>query len=169
MADADKPIARLRIDTRAYGPLICENCEEINEDDAEQENALLMEDGGVVCEKCHTPFEAFDQFSGIITSVEPVKVRGGGRKGYEIAEENPRDFRDAPNYRGCSIHSDDVDECKADPEACRWTCDVHDQECVTPTSRHYADTKSFMCDEARNQFLKDYRWDDKRGEWVERS
>ena len=91
----------------------------------------------------------------------------GCKKGRTRA--NPRDFREAPGYRGCSIHSDDVSECKADPKACRWTCDVHDQECLTPTSRHYADTKSFMCDEARKQFLKDYHWDDKRGEWVERS
>ena len=84
MADADKPIVLLRIDTSTYGPLLCEECDEENE---EQETALLMEDGGVVCPRCHTPFKAFEQFSGIVTSVEPVKVRGGGRKGYEVVEE----------------------------------------------------------------------------------
>ena len=26
-ADADKPVARLQIDSNAYGPLICEECE----------------------------------------------------------------------------------------------------------------------------------------------
>lgn len=80
----------------------------------------------------------------------------------------PKDFPDEPGYRGCSIHANDVEECKADPEACRWTCDVHDQGCRTPTCRHYADTKSFMCDEARKQFLRDYRWDEAIGDWVER-
>lgn len=87
MADADKPVARLQIDTRAYGPLICEHCDEHDEEHAEAETALLMEDGGVVCEHCHTPFKAFEQFSGIVTAVEPVKARGGGRKGYEVVEE----------------------------------------------------------------------------------
>jgi hypothetical protein len=78
MADADKPVARLQIDTRAYGPLICKHCEQYDEDNAEQETALLMEDGGVVCPECRTPFEAFEQFSGIITSVQPVKLKGRG-------------------------------------------------------------------------------------------
>ncbi len=87
MADADKPVARLQIDTRAYGPLICEHCDEHDEEHAEAETALLMEDGAFVCEQCHTPFKAFEQVSGIITSVEPVKVRGGGRKGFDVVEE----------------------------------------------------------------------------------
>jgi hypothetical protein len=92
MADADKPVARLQIDTRAYGPLVCEHCEEHDPDYAEAETALLMEDGGVVCEECHTPFKAFEQFSGVVTSVEPVKVRRstgarGVDKGFEIVEE----------------------------------------------------------------------------------
>ena len=87
MADADKPVARLQIDTRAYGPLVCGHCEDHKPEHAEAETALLMEDGAVVCEHCHTPFEAFEQFSGVVTSVEPVKVRGGGRKGYEVSEE----------------------------------------------------------------------------------
>ena len=56
--DADKPVARLQIDTRAYGPLVCEHCEEHDPDYAEAETALLMEDGGVVCEECHTPRNA---------------------------------------------------------------------------------------------------------------
>jgi hypothetical protein len=92
MADADKPVAKLQIDTRAYGPLICEHCDEHDEDYAEAETALLMEDGGVVCEQCHTPFKAFEQFSGIVTSVEPVRARRstgarGVDKGWDVVEE----------------------------------------------------------------------------------
>jgi hypothetical protein len=84
------------------------------------------------------------------------------------ARSNPRDFRDDPRYSGCYTHGDEPEDCKADPKACRWTCDAHESGgCITPTSRHYADTKSFLCDEARKQFLKDYRWDDDEG-WVER-
>lgn len=78
MPDADKPVARLEIDTRAYGPLICEHCDEHDEEHAENETALLMEDGGVVCPHCRTPFKAFEQFSGIVTSVRPVKLKGAG-------------------------------------------------------------------------------------------
>lgn len=92
-ADADKPVARLQIDTRAYGPLICEHCSDSEaEDEGEKEVALLMEDGGVVCEECHTPFKAFEQFSAIITSVEQVKARRstgarGVDKGWELEDE----------------------------------------------------------------------------------
>ena len=84
--DADKPVAKLHIDTRAFGPLACEECAG-DEDEGEREEVLLMEDGSIVCPKCHTTFPAFDQFSSLITAVEPVRVRGGGRKGYEIVEE----------------------------------------------------------------------------------
>lgn len=76
MPDADKPIAKLHIDTRAYGPLICEHCDEHDEEHAEAETALLMEDGGVVCKRCRTPYKAFEQFSGIVTAVAPVKLKG---------------------------------------------------------------------------------------------
>jgi len=78
MPDADKPVARLQIDTRAYGPLICETCDENDDEEhAEAETAMLMEDGSVVCAHCRSPFKAFEQFSRIITAVTPVKVRGG--------------------------------------------------------------------------------------------
>jgi hypothetical protein len=92
MADADKPIARLQIDTRAYGPLDCEHCEEHDPEYEGAETALLMEDGAVVCEECHTPFKAFEQFSGVVSSVEPLKVRRstgahGVDKGFDVVEE----------------------------------------------------------------------------------
>jgi len=148
MADADKPIARLAIDSRAYGPLICEHCADSgDETEGEREEALLMEDGGIVCEECHTPFKAFEQFSAVVTSVQPVRVRRstgarGGDKGFEIVEENP-------SAGGCD-GAEDSDE-------------------VCPGVRYYADTKSFFCDKHRAKFLKDYRWDDSEGAWVERS
>lgn len=70
--DADKPIARLALDTRSMGPIPCEQCDEENED------ALLMEDGAVVCPECRTPYPAFEQFSSLITSVSPAKLKGAG-------------------------------------------------------------------------------------------
>lgn len=79
MANADKPVARLQIDTNAYGPLICERCEKIGDEyEGEREEVLLMEDGGIVCPECRSPFPAFDQFSSLITSVSPVKIKGAG-------------------------------------------------------------------------------------------
>lgn len=87
MPDADKPIARLEIDTRAYGPLICEHCDQENEEEGEREAALLMEDGAVVCDRCLTPFEVFEQFSGVIASVSQVKAKDLGREGFEVIED----------------------------------------------------------------------------------
>jgi hypothetical protein len=92
MADADKPVARLQIDTRAYGPLECEHCEEHDPDYEGAETALLMEDGGIVCEECRTPFKAFEQFSGVVSSVQPVKAKrstsgGGADTGYDVDED----------------------------------------------------------------------------------
>ena len=69
MADADKPVARLQLDTRSMGPIPCDECE------AENEEALLMEDGAVVCPECKTALPAFEQFSTVITSASPVKLK----------------------------------------------------------------------------------------------
>jgi hypothetical protein len=175
MADADKPVARFQIDTRAYGPLICAHCDKHDEEHAESETALLMEDGGVVCPHCRTPFEAFEQFSNIITSVEPVKIKGAGhvcgdrcrRRGCKY--DFPQEAEGNPS--SCAVH-DTSEDCRADRSACRYGgCDgvenYQDGTCKTPP-RHYADTKSFFCDEHRKKFLKDHRWDDEKGAWVER-
>ena len=67
--DADRPVARLHLDTRAMGPAFCEECE------AENEDALLMEDGSVVCPECKSDMPSFEQFSSILTSVEPVRLK----------------------------------------------------------------------------------------------
>lgn len=101
MADADKPIAKLEIDDRQHGPLVCEygNCA------AELDHVLLMEDGGVCCPECRSHVPAFAQFSKAVLSVQPVKLKGRGhvcgdgcrRHGCkfdhpEIAEENGGKF-----------------------------------------------------------------------------
>lgn len=100
MADADKPVARLQIDTNAYGPLICEDCEKRGDEyEGEREEALLMEDGGIVCPECRTPFPAFDQFSSLITSVQPVRLKGRGH----VCGDRCRE-------RGCKYDMPEVDE-----------------------------------------------------------
>ena len=90
---------------------------------------------------------ACGQCGGVVPPVHPVGVRRstgarGGDKGFEIVEENP-------SAGGCD-GAEDSDE-------------------VCPGFRYYADTKSFFCDKHRAKFLKDYRWDDSEGAWVERS
>lgn len=79
--DADKPVAEIQLDTRAHGPIICDEC------DAEEESVLLMEDGAIVCKECHSDLPEFEQVSNLFISAKPLRVRGGGRKGYEIVEE----------------------------------------------------------------------------------
>jgi hypothetical protein len=73
--DADRPVAKLHLDTRSMGPLICEDCEKYREEDAELEDVLLMEDGSVCCPNCKSTLPPFEQFSSIITSVEPVRLK----------------------------------------------------------------------------------------------
>lgn len=79
--DADKPVAEIQLDTRAQGPIICDECE------AEEESVLLMEDGAIVCKQCHSDLPAFHQVSELFLSAKPLRVRGGGRKGYDVVEE----------------------------------------------------------------------------------
>jgi hypothetical protein len=67
--DADKPVAKLSIDTRSTGPIICEDC------DAENEDVLLMEDGGICCPECRSRLKAFEHISGIIVAAAPVKLK----------------------------------------------------------------------------------------------
>ncbi len=70
MPDADKPVAKLELDTRSQGPLLCDDCGE------ELEHVLLMEDGGVACPECRSLIPAFEQFSKVIMSAAPVKLKG---------------------------------------------------------------------------------------------
>ncbi len=93
------------------------------------------------------------------------------RDAYQIPRgvTSSRVVRNNP-IRKCDLH-DAPEECQADPSSCRYGgCDAHGDrgpECLTH-AQHYADTKSFMCDAGRKQFLKEMRWDDRRGEWVAR-
>ena len=67
----------------------------------------------------------------------------------------------------CDLH-EELSECKADPNSCGWAgCDAHQGDACGTPARHYDDTKSFMCDEGRKQFLKTYHWDDDKG-WVDK-
>ncbi len=91
--DADKPVAKLELDTRSEGPLECEQCGE------EIEHVLLMEDGGVVCPECRTPVPAFAEFKKVIMSVEPVKLKGRGHVHSDRCRE-----------RGCRFDFPEVDE-----------------------------------------------------------
>lgn len=69
--------------------------------------------------------------------------------------------------RRCDKH-EELAECQADPSSCRWAgCAVCDDDAKSPV-RHYTDTKSELCGECRRKFLQDHRFDDRRGEWVER-
>jgi hypothetical protein len=76
------------------------------------------------------------------------------------------------NPSGCAVH--DLSEgCRAEPSACRFGgCDgvedYQDGTCKTDP-RYFPDTKSFFCVEHRAKFLRDYRWDDDEGSWVERT
>jgi hypothetical protein len=68
----------------------------------------------------------------------------------------------------CDIH-EELSECQADPDSCGWAgCDVHSGDACGTPARHYDDTKSFMCDEGRKQFLETYHWDDEVGAWVDK-
>lgn len=81
-----------------------------------------------------------------------------------------RVIRNNPRYpaRACDAHFD-REECLADPSGCGYAgCAVGDGNlCRTPV-RHYQDTKSELCDEHRREFLRTHRFDDRRGEWVEK-
>lgn len=66
-----KPVAKLVLDTRSYGPIYCETC------DDDLEDVLLMDDASVVCPECKGDIQAFNEFSDHLTSVRPV----GGNKG----------------------------------------------------------------------------------------
>jgi uncharacterized protein YbaR (Trm112 family) len=100
--DADKPVARLELDTRAMGPMVCEECEKTYPDDPEEfelENVLLMEDGGVCCPNCKSHLPAFEQFSNVITSAAPVKLKGATH----VCTDRCRE-------RGCPYRHPEIDE-----------------------------------------------------------
>lgn len=62
----ERPVARLMLDTRSWGPAYCERC------DAEVEDVLLMTDASFVCPQCMTPVEGFGQVSGMFDSASAL-------------------------------------------------------------------------------------------------
>jgi hypothetical protein len=65
----DKPVAKLMLDSRSWGPAYCGHCEE------EVEEVFLMPNATLVCTECLTPVEGFEEFSDHFTSAEPVTKR----------------------------------------------------------------------------------------------
>jgi hypothetical protein len=63
----EKPVAKVQLDTRAHGPFLCTQCS------AENEDAILMTDGRLVCPDCGTPMEEFQPWYDLVVSVAPVK------------------------------------------------------------------------------------------------
>lgn len=71
---AEKPVARLILDSRSFGPAYCEKCED------ELEEVLLMTDASVACPDCLTKVEGFDELYNVFTSVQPLKPYGSPAK-----------------------------------------------------------------------------------------
>lgn len=64
-----KPVAKLTLDTRSWGPASCERCDE------DVEDVILMSDGTLVCADCKTPMRGgdfFDRFGEVFTSAVQI-------------------------------------------------------------------------------------------------
>jgi hypothetical protein len=61
-----KPVARLALDSRSWGPAFCESC------DSDVEDVLLMPDMTVLCPDCMTPVEDFDEIGTMFTSARAL-------------------------------------------------------------------------------------------------
>lgn len=85
----EKPVAKVQLDTRAHGPYTCTQC------DAENENAILMTDGRLICPECGTPMESFGAFSDLVTSVAPIKRGDVDMRTWHCCDDQCRS-------RGCS-------------------------------------------------------------------
>jgi hypothetical protein len=67
------PVARIRLDTRSWGPATCLRCVEREGDEEEGlEDVILMSDGSFACPVCSATVESFDEISNLITSAEPI-------------------------------------------------------------------------------------------------
>jgi hypothetical protein len=61
-----KPVARLALDSRSWGPAYCAACE------ADVEDVLLMPDMSVLCPDCMMPVEGFDELGARFTSARAL-------------------------------------------------------------------------------------------------
>lgn len=61
-----KPVARLALDSRSWGPAHCESC------DADVEDVLLMPNMSVLCPDCKTTVEGFDELETLFTSARAL-------------------------------------------------------------------------------------------------
>jgi hypothetical protein len=66
------PVAKLALDTRAWGPASCEKCPD------DVEDVILMSDMTIVCADCMTPMvgESFDHLGELFTSASPYVAPG---------------------------------------------------------------------------------------------
>ena len=64
---AEKPVARMILDTRSFGPAYCEKCED------ELEEVLLTTDATFVCPDCRTTVEGFEDLSNLFTAAQAIK------------------------------------------------------------------------------------------------
>jgi len=62
-----RPVAKLVLDTRSWGPASCERC------DTDVEDVILMDDASLVCPECGTPVKGFEEFSETFVSAVPAK------------------------------------------------------------------------------------------------
>ena len=61
-----RPVAKIALDTRSFGPPYCETC------DADVEDVFLMSNGALVCVDCMTPVKGLEAFSEIIAGATGV-------------------------------------------------------------------------------------------------
>lgn len=61
---AHKPVARLQVDTRGFGPVWCEKCE------SEQEEVVLSSDADFHCPDCGAALPEFDDMARFFTSAQ---------------------------------------------------------------------------------------------------
>lgn len=112
---SESAVAKLALDTRAHGPYVCENCDEENED------AILMTSGAIVCPKCKTQLAGFQMVSDIIVSAAPIK-QGKGRKSkrWAIHWQSPD-----TSQEGTTVYDNMQEALEA---ACSWIKDQADME-----------------------------------------
>ena len=59
-----KPVARLQVDTRSWGPVFCGKC------DSEQEEVIMSSDADFHCPDCGAVIADFDHVANLFTSAK---------------------------------------------------------------------------------------------------
>lgn len=93
---AEKPVAKLALNTRTHGTYFCQNCKTENKD------ALLMSDASIVCPKCKTPMPEFQPFAGVVMSAAPVSTGKKSKKSRWVINWHSPD----PSQEGTTAYDD---------------------------------------------------------------